>query len=123
MNSCPANGVDFNQRPRSYFWAASRNISLSSSIKGAKRKRLFEASLNGSGEFPIELLQPSLSDADRRAWESRHPENMGGEYLPDQEPDEVEIARIVIASTTQDVTSVYVSQVDGVLVYRVVDEY
>jgi hypothetical protein len=40
---------------------------------------------------------------------------MGGEYLPDLIPNEVEIARITIASTTQDVTCVYARQVeDGI---------
>jgi len=48
---------------------------------------------------------------------------MGGEYLPDCEPNEVEIARITIASTTQDVTCVYAKRVTGGIEYRVVDEY
>ena len=48
---------------------------------------------------------------------------MGGEYLPDQKDDEVEIARITIASTTQDVTSVYAGKVDDQIRFRVVDEY
>ena len=48
---------------------------------------------------------------------------MGGEYLPDRASQEVEIARITIASTTQDVTCVYARQVGGRIHYRVVDEY
>ena len=48
---------------------------------------------------------------------------MGGEYLPDQEDGEVEIARIEIDSTTADVTSVYASLTDTEIHYRVVDEY
>jgi len=52
-----------------------------------------------------------------------HPRYMGGEYLPDQEEGEVEIARIEIASTTGDVTSVYARR-DGIeILYRIVDEY
>ena len=48
---------------------------------------------------------------------------MGGEYLPDCESNEVEIARITIASTTQDVTCVYARRVPAGIAYRVVDEY
>jgi len=36
---------------------------------------------------------------------------------------EVEIARITIDSTTQDVTSVYARRIEGGIAYRVVDEY
>jgi hypothetical protein len=48
---------------------------------------------------------------------------MGGEYLPDLKQDEVEIARITIASTTQDVTSVFARRGKHRIYYRVVDEY
>ena len=48
---------------------------------------------------------------------------MGGEYLPDLAPTEVMIARFTIASTTQDVTSVYARRARGRIHYRVVDEY
>jgi hypothetical protein len=48
---------------------------------------------------------------------------MGGNYLPDTEQGEVEIARIRIASTTFDVTSVYAKRDGDVIRYRVVDEY
>ncbi len=59
----------------------------------------------------------------RRAIGRIHPHFMGGEYLPDQEDGEVEIARIEIDSTTSDVTSVY-ARLDGSTIrYRVVDEY
>ena len=48
---------------------------------------------------------------------------MGGEYLPDLAADEVEIARITIASVTQDVTSVYARRGRHRIHYRVVDDY
>ena len=48
---------------------------------------------------------------------------MGGEYLPDTHGQEVEIARIAIASTTRDVTSVYARKSGKRILYRVVDEY
>ena len=43
--------------------------------------------------------------------------------MPDCDPNEVEIARITIASTTQDVTCVYAKRVSGGIDYRAVDEY
>jgi hypothetical protein len=48
---------------------------------------------------------------------------MGGEYLPDLSRNEVAIASITIASTTQDVTSVYARRGKRCIHYRVVDEY
>ena len=48
---------------------------------------------------------------------------MGGEYLPDRQETEVEIARINIDSTTGDVTSVYAKAGKDRILYRVVDEY
>src|SRR4029453_4622764 len=48
---------------------------------------------------------------------------MGGEYLPDLRSEEVEIARITIASVTQDVTSVYARRGRKRIYYRVVDDY
>jgi hypothetical protein len=48
---------------------------------------------------------------------------MGGNYLPETENGEVEIARITIDSTTRGVTSVYARPIEGRIGYRVVDEY
>ena len=48
---------------------------------------------------------------------------MGGEYLPDRDDAEIEIARITIASSTQDVTCIYASRTDDGITYRAVDEY
>lgn len=60
---------------------------------------------------------------DRKVLEAMHPMFMGGNYLPAAEDGEVEIARIRIASTTDDVTSVYAKCDEGVIRYRVVDDY
>ena len=48
---------------------------------------------------------------------------MGGEYLPNRQETEVEIARINIDSTTSDVTSIYAKAGKNRIYYRVVDEY
>jgi len=55
--------------------------------------------------------------------ESVHPMFMGGNYFPEMEDGEVEIARIEIASTTSDVRSLFAKMADGQIHFRVVDEY
>ncbi|WP_145979400.1 hypothetical protein [Ramlibacter tataouinensis] len=115
--------IDLTYRPRSYFWASDLGVNLASSIKGASRKRLYEQSIAEGEPAPPGLMQPKLSDKERNAWGWIHPQLMGGEYLPDRAGGEVEIARIAINSTTQDVTCVYVRKGKGRLFYRVVDEY
>ena len=117
--------LDLSFRPAGYFWPLDLKTHVLSSIKGANRKAVVEKFFeNGRGsEIPPELLQSSLSDELRRATGAIHPALMGGEYLPDQAEDEVEIARITIESTTQDVTSVYASRDSNKILFRVVDEY
>jgi len=66
---------------------------------------------------------PVLDEQDRRALGRLHPSFMGGEYLPNRQETEVEIARINIDSTTSDVTSVYAKAGKSRIYYRVVDEY
>ena len=64
-----------------------------------------------------------MRDGERQALARIHPAFMGGEYLPDLLENEVAIARITIASTTQDVTSVYARRGKRRIYYRAVDEY
>ena len=121
-----SHSIDLKFRPRSYFWANDLGVRLSSQIKGAERKAMYEASVaNGIPEEEIHshLLDHALSRENREILGSLHPNFLGGEYLPDCSEEEVEIARITIASTTQDVTSVYARQGKSRIYYRVVDEY
>ena len=119
------NKIDLRYRPHSYFWAKEIGIQLSSQIKGSERKALFESLVaQGRGDEIDELLsKPVLSNDERQSLGRFHPHFMGGEYLPDRTGEEVEIARITIASTTRDVTSVYARQGAKRIHYRVVDEY
>jgi hypothetical protein len=118
-------GIDLQFRPPSYFWPLGLETHLLASIKGAERKaalkRLIEA--GRIDEIPGFLAQSALSERDRQALGRIHPAFMGGEYLPNLTHSEVEIARITIASTTQDVTSVYARRGKNRIRYRVVDEY
>ena len=116
--------IDQLYRPTNYFWAYDRGIKLASNIKGAERKALYERLLKeGDSGACDELLTQSALTVEQRRRANVHPAFMGGEYLPDCDPNEVEIARITIASTTQDVTCVYAKRVAGGIDYRVVDEY
>ena len=48
---------------------------------------------------------------------------MSGEYLPDFDGDEVEIARVTLASVTGDVISIRARGQHALIHYRIVDEY
>ena len=117
--------IDLAYRPESYFWAYDNNIKLASDIKGAERKAMYERALR-SGDIELAnaiISEPELTHEQRKAQSGMHPFWMGGEYLPNREAQEVEIARITIASTTQDVTCVYAKRGKSRIHYRIVDEY
>ena len=118
-------GVDLSYRPRSYFWPLGLESHLLARIKGAERRAALRQLIDSGrlDEIPEFLARSSLSDYERQAVGQLHPAFMGGEYLPDQAQNEVEIARITIASTTQDVTSVFARRGKRRIYYRVVDEY
>jgi hypothetical protein len=117
--------IDLAYRPESYFWAYDNNIKLASDIKGAERKAMYERAIqSGDTELANAIISvPELTHEERRAQGSIGPGWMGGEYLTNRELEEVEIARITIASTTQDVTCVYAKRGKSRIYYRVVDEY
>ena len=117
--------IDLKFRPQSYFWAKERGIALASDIKGANRRRIYEQALQNdeADQLSPTLSQHALGSEDRRQIGRIHPSFMGGEYLPNTGRQEVEIARITIASTTQDVTCVYARPLGRRIAYRIVDEY
>ena len=117
--------IDLDFRPSSYFWPLGLEKHLLARVKGAKRKASLKALIDEGrfDEIPEFLAQSSLSEEDRQAIGRVHPMFMGGEYLPDFDETEIEIARISIRSTTGDVTSVYARRGEGCIHYRVVDEY
>jgi hypothetical protein len=117
--------INIDHRPSGYFGPQRLEEHLLANIKGsvlrAQLKRVLQA--GDYDGFNKLLGDGSTSDHDRKVLESIHPMFMGGNYLPDREEQEVEIARIRIASTTFDVTSVYARSDNGKIHYRVVDEY
>lgn len=117
--------IDADFRPRTYFRPQGLDAHLLSRVKGSLlRKRLQELLQEGRVEELRALLAgPGVTDEDRNALEKIHPMFMGGNYLPDKEAGEVEIARVTLRSTTFDVTSVFARLEEGTIHYRVVDEY
>jgi hypothetical protein len=123
---------DFDLTYRPDYWRPSDPISvIIANVKGEARHQQILDVLKRRHQIippgvalPEELLQDALSESDRIAWGRIHPAFMGGEYLPDYSRGEIEIARIVLASTTMDVTSVRAHRTrDLGICYRVVDEY
>ena len=120
-----AKGIDQQFRPQGYFWALDNHIRLASDITGAERRAAYETALREGRHDAAEaiLAEPVLGPSERQMIGSIHPAFMGGEYLPRRQTQEVEIARITIASTTQDVTCVYARRGRSRIHYRTVDEY
>ena len=117
--------VDLDFRPKTYFCPLRVETHLLARVKGAERRSALRQFIAGDhlDAIPEFLAQSALSETDRQAIGAWHPTFMGGEYLPDLKAEEVIIARITIASTTQDVTCVYASRGKDCIHYEVVDEY
>ena len=125
MATTEAVQIDLDYRPASYFWPHGLATHLLARVKGAARKAALKDLIDAGrlDEVPAFLAKSALSEAERRAIGRIHPALMGGEYLPDLDATEIEIARISIRSTTGDVTSLYARRGEGCIHYRVVDEY
>jgi hypothetical protein len=118
-------GVDLSFRPESYFWPMGLETHLLSRIKGAERRAIVEGLVKAGrvDEVFDFIAKSALDDDERKALGGIHPRFMGGEYLPNLGQREVEIARVTIQSTLQDVTSVFARRGKRRIYYRVVDEY
>jgi len=117
--------IDYEYRPRNYFFPMLATKYLLSTIKGTERRREVERLIDEGKEQEIEdwMAHSALEDSTRKLIGSFHPALLGGEYLPDLEVGEVEIARLELASTTGDVVSVRARQSKGRTYYRLTDEY
>ena len=129
INRRPA-GFYYDFRPASYFEDVDLKTIVLASISGEHRRRDVEERL-ASGDFnPLvwgEWLTDSTLDPDLRSrLSSVHPSLMSGEYLPPMGAQDIEIARVVLASVTGDVISVRARRDHGSaggIAYLVVDEY
>lgn len=120
-----ANGLDINFRPKSYFGPLSLPEQLLAQVKGdVVKERLGTLCKDGRYDEVVQLLgEHGISNSQFKELGKIHPMFLGGNYLPDTEGNEVEIARIVIESTTFDVTCMFAKFDDGKIHFRVVDEY
>jgi hypothetical protein len=116
--------IDYSYRPSSY-WDAINLRQVVANIKGAERKKLAlrlmkERRLEEASDL---ILADCLSNEDRVRLSELHPALMGGEFLPEYLADEVEIARVTMASVTTDVIGVRARPENRRIAYRAVDEY
>lgn len=117
--------IDLSFRPQNYFWSLDHGIRLASDIQGVARRRMYERALALGDDTTMQRMmsEATLGAAERRLIGGLHPALMGGEFLPPRKSGEVEIARIVIASTTYDTFCVNARRNGDCLAYQVVDEY
>jgi hypothetical protein len=117
--------VDLNYAPKSYFVPHGLERHLVSKIKSAVIRADLNALLD-QGEYKRVrevLIDEERNNAFFKAMGRSHPMFLGGNYLPDTEEGEIEIARLCLRSVTYDVAAVYVRREQGVIHYRVVDEH
>ena len=117
----------FSLQPASYWEESDPLTTILRNVKGTNRRQMI-TDFWSQGRFsdlnPM-LLTDSASPELRCELGAIHPSFMGGEYLPDFLPTEVEIARIELKSTTSDVVSIRARRrpKDELIHYRIVDEY
>jgi hypothetical protein len=117
--------IDLNDRPQTYFRPQGIDQYLISKVKGTVMRRMLQSLFDEGRHAELRRLldEVAFSEEDQRMLGRIHPVYMGGNYLPDAEDGEVEIATVRLKSTTFDVTSVFARAEDGMIHYRVVDEY
>jgi hypothetical protein len=118
-------GIKYSFRPDNYWDEDNVLQALLRDVKGAERREMIKAYYEGGNfqELQETFTKTSLSDEERKRLGAIHPMFMGGEYLPDFNPGETEIARVTLRSTTQDVISIRAKKEDEELHYSVADEY
>lgn len=117
---------DMDFRPHSYWGPRNLKSYLLSAIKGEERRKLVKGFLEKFGEenLPdISLIKEKLTENERQLISRLHPNYMGGEFLPDTKEEEVEIARLVMKSVTQDVYSFRATRKKNNIVYSIENEY
>jgi hypothetical protein len=117
--------LDFDFAPADYRDVPSPAAALLLNVKGDLRRRLLRDVVSGRAGPGLDpaLWAEGSSDLVRGILGRAHPQWLGGEYLPDYLPGEVEIARVTLANVTRDVVSVRARFRHGRYHYRMVDEY
>lgn len=109
-------------RPHSYWRPGTLRSHFGSRIKGELRRKFVKEHVEDEA-LPASLLRSGLTEDEQLSSGRFHPWGMGGEFLPDLADGEVEIARVVLKSTTMDVTSIRARRKGGAIRYSIVDEY
>jgi len=113
---------DLDFRPDSYWYTIGTNSETATKVKGGLRRQTAK-DLRELGIHDSVICSESLSREQLATVGRIHPMFMGGEYLPDLYPDEVEIARAIMKSVTMDVISIRAWRTKRRIFYRIVDEY
>lgn len=117
--------VDVSFRPETYWPDSLTPEQRLSCIRGKQRQDIARQLYKESGFTALNefLVRDGLTEEERCAWGAVAPACMGGEYLPELDEGEVEIARISMASTTSDQISVRARPEGERIRYRIVGEY
>ena len=116
------NNYNMDYRPRNYWGPQEVQTLVGARVKGELRRQQAISDL-ASNHADHEIISESLTEEHRRAVGAVHPWFMGGEYLSDLKLKEVEIARVVMQSTTMDVVSIRARKTKHRIIYKIVDEY
>ena len=117
--------VDYTYQPESYWYDSSLLQALLRDVKGVQRRKMIIDYYENDAINQLDdtFLQATLSEDQRKRFGMIHPSFMGGEYLPDCDNGETEIARIELKSTLADVTSIRAKRDGDEYRYSVVDEH
>ena len=117
--------IDYGFRPESYWSDKDPLCAILRNVKGEKRRQMIIDYWDAGrlDELEADLLAEEVDEGIRDRLGKIHPSFMGGEYMPDYLPLEVEIVRICLQSTTSDVISLRARPTGKAIAYRVVDEY
>ena len=116
-------GFDLEFPPASYFVRRDVTSAIVQQVKGDRRRAMVRNALGDGREVAPELRGAEAPRDLQERLERLNPRWMGGEYLPECEEGEDEIARLILASATRDVYSVRAGSITEDFRYRVVDEY
>lgn len=116
---------DLDYRPRSYWVFKDHLQKALATIKGTLRRETAGRILKGEPTMSMDpyTFDESLTPAERYQRMAFGPEFASGEFLPDLQPFEVEIARVYYRSTFSDVVSVRARRVGGRILYGVLDDF
>ena len=118
-------GIKYNFRPDNYWYDETVLQAILRNVKGTERRKMIKVFYERGvfQELEETFTKTSLTDEERKGLANIHPMFMGGEYLPDCNSNETEIARVTLRSTMQDVISIRAKKEDGELHYSLADEY